>query len=53
VIAEDIHQLVSQLGFTSVYLVGHDIGSTAAYAYASLYPDEVKKLVFLEFFQQA
>ena len=47
-VAKDIHELVNQLGFTSIYLVGHDIGSTAAYAYAILYPDEVKKLVFLD-----
>ncbi len=47
-VAKDIHELVNQLGFSSIYLVGHDIGSTAAYAYASLYPDEVKKLVFLD-----
>lgn len=47
-VAQDIHELVNQLGFSSIYLVGHDIGSTAAYAYASLYPDEVKKLVFLD-----
>ena len=47
-VAKDIHELLSQLGFSSIYLVGHDIGSTAAYAYASLYPNEVKKLVFLD-----
>ena len=47
-VAKDIHELVNQLGFSSIYLVGHDIGSTAAYAYASLYPNEVKKLVFLD-----
>ncbi|MEM9508193.1 MAG: alpha/beta hydrolase [Cyanobacteria bacterium P01_E01_bin.35] len=47
-VAEDIHQLVQQLGFSSIYLVGHDIGSTVAYAYASLYPHEVEKLVFLD-----
>ena len=47
-VAKDIHELVNQLGFSSIYLVGHDIGSTAAYAYASLYANEVKKLVFLD-----
>jgi pimeloyl-ACP methyl ester carboxylesterase len=26
-VAEDIHQLVSQLGFKSIFLVGHDIGT--------------------------
>lgn len=47
-VAADIHQLVEQLGFSTVHLVGHDIGSTAAYAYASLYPNEVEKLALLD-----
>ena len=33
-VAEDIHQLVTQLGFKSIFLVGHDIGSQMAYSYA-------------------
>ena len=33
-VAEDIHQLVTQLGFKSIFLVGHDVGSQAAYSYA-------------------
>ena len=32
--AEDIHQLVSQLGFKQIFLVGHDVGSQPAYSYA-------------------
>src|SRR5690242_17398257 len=32
--AEDIYQLVSQLGFNKIYLVGHDLGALPAYAYA-------------------
>jgi pimeloyl-ACP methyl ester carboxylesterase len=47
--AEDIYQLVSQLGFNKIYLVGHDIGSQTAYSYAAAHPDNVSKLVIMEF----
>ena len=33
-VAEDIHQLVTQLGFKTIFLVGHDIGTQVAYSYA-------------------
>src|ERR687884_151702 len=33
-LAEDIHQLVTKLGFKRIDLVGHDIGSQVAYSYA-------------------
>jgi pimeloyl-ACP methyl ester carboxylesterase len=47
-IAAYIHQLVNQLGFKSIYLVGHDIGTLVSYPYAAEYPSEVKKLVVME-----
>jgi pimeloyl-ACP methyl ester carboxylesterase len=47
-IAAYIHQLVTQLGFNSIYLVGHDIGTLVSYPYAAAYPSEVKKLVVME-----
>jgi pimeloyl-ACP methyl ester carboxylesterase len=47
-VAEDIHQLVQQLGFQQIYLVAHDMGVPVAYAYASLYPSEIRKLVILD-----
>ena len=47
-VAEDIHQLVTQLGFKTIYLVGHDIGTFIAYAYAAEHPTEVKKLAVME-----
>ena len=37
-VAEDIHQLVTQLGFKSIFLVGHDIGVFVAYPYAANIP---------------
>jgi len=46
--AEDIYQLVSQLGFNKIYLVGHDLGALPAYAYAAVHPNNVSKLVLME-----
>lgn len=47
-VAEDIHQLVGQLGLGPVNVVSHDVGMMVAYAYASLYPAEVRRLVLME-----
>src|SRR5215218_9698645 len=47
-VAEDIHQLVTQLGFKTIFLVGHDIGSFVVYPYAAAHPTEVKRLVVME-----
>jgi pimeloyl-ACP methyl ester carboxylesterase len=47
-VAAHIHQLVTQLGFESILLVGHDIGTLVSYPYAAAYPSEVKKLVVIE-----
>jgi pimeloyl-ACP methyl ester carboxylesterase len=46
--AEDIYQLVSQLGFKNIFLVGHDFGVQVAYSYAAAHPNEVKRLVILD-----
>ena len=34
--AEDIYQLVSQLGFSKIFLVAHDVGVQPAYSFAAL-----------------
>jgi pimeloyl-ACP methyl ester carboxylesterase len=47
-VAAYIHQLVTQLGFNSIFLVGHDIGTIVSYPYAAAYPSEVNKLVVIE-----
>ena len=47
-LAEDIHQLVTQLGFNTIFLVGHDIGAFVVYPYAAAHPTEVKRLVVME-----
>src|SRR5919197_2898574 len=46
--AEDIHQLVSQLGFKQIFLVGHDFGVQVAYSYAAAHPNDVRRLVILD-----
>jgi pimeloyl-ACP methyl ester carboxylesterase len=48
-IAEDVYQLVSQLGFNKkINLVGHDVGAGIAYSYAAAHPNNVSKLVILD-----
>ena len=48
--AEDIYQLVSQLGFNQqILLVAHDLGSQTAYSYAATHPNNVSKLVLMDF----
>src|SRR5258706_161699 len=46
--AKDIHELVKKLGYPSINLVGHDIGLMVAYAYASQFGREVKKVALLD-----
>jgi pimeloyl-ACP methyl ester carboxylesterase len=48
--ARDIRELVHQLGFSEVSVVGHDIGLMVAYAYAARYPSEVNKVVLMDAF---
>jgi pimeloyl-ACP methyl ester carboxylesterase len=48
-LGEDIYQLVHQLGFERVFLVGHDFGAGVAYAYAAAHPQDVRRLAILEF----
>lgn len=47
-VAEDIHQLVHHLDLGPINLVSHDVGMMVAYAYASRYPTEVKRLALTE-----
>ncbi len=47
--AGDVHGLVTQLGLDrGVRVVGHDIGTMVAYAYAARYPATVARLVLTE-----
>jgi len=49
-IARDIHALAQSHGWTSVQIVGHDIGLMAAYAYAALFPQETERVVLMDAF---
>lgn len=47
-LAADLRGLLQQLGYSRIFLVGHDIGMMVAYAYAAQYPDDVRKLVLMD-----
>jgi len=47
-VAEDIHKLVQLLDLGPVNVVSHDVGMMVAYAYASRYPAEVRRLALME-----
>ncbi len=46
--AADIRAVITTLGFDRAFIVSHDIGIMVAYAYASLYPDKVERLVVMD-----
>jgi len=46
--AGDIRAVVERLGQDRAAVVGHDIGTMVAYAYAARYPDKVTKLVVMD-----
>jgi pimeloyl-ACP methyl ester carboxylesterase len=46
--AADIHALVRKLGYDKAVIVGHDIGSQVAYAYAANFPQATSKLVMMD-----
>ncbi|MFE7774595.1 alpha/beta fold hydrolase [Streptomyces sp. NPDC057445] len=48
--AEDLHRLVRHLGLSEVNVVGTDIGTMVAHAWAQAYPDEVRRVVLSEAF---
>jgi pimeloyl-ACP methyl ester carboxylesterase len=47
--AEDLNQLISQLGFKKILLVAHDIGAQTAFSYAEIHPNNVSKLVIMDY----
>ncbi len=46
--AEDVHQLVSELKLDRVYIVGHDIGGMVAYAFVRRYPEATRGAMILD-----
>ncbi|MGA9845653.1 MAG: alpha/beta hydrolase [Nitrososphaeraceae archaeon] len=47
-VAEDIHQLVTKVGYKTIFLAGGDVGALIAYPYAAIHPTEVEKLAVWE-----
>ncbi|MDF1792925.1 MAG: alpha/beta hydrolase [Thalassobaculaceae bacterium] len=46
--AADIRSVLTHLGLDRAAVVGHDIGTMVAYAYAARYPDKTDKLVVMD-----
>ena len=46
--ARALHQLMSQLGYESYAVAGHDVGMWVGYALASDYPDAVERIALTE-----
>lgn len=46
--AADIRSVLTQLGIDHSAVVGHDIGTMVAYAYAARYPDKTDRLVVMD-----
>lgn len=47
-LAEDVYQLVRQLGYERVDLAGHDWGTSTAFALAHAHPEVVRRLVLTD-----
>jgi pimeloyl-ACP methyl ester carboxylesterase len=47
-LAEDVHLLAQQLRLERPYIAGHDIGGMVAYAFARLYPTQVRGVMILD-----
>ncbi|HEX2013005.1 MAG TPA: alpha/beta hydrolase [Roseateles sp.] len=46
--AADLRAVLDKLGIERAVIVGHDIGTMVAYAYAARYPDQTEKLVVMD-----
>lgn len=47
-VAEDVRQLVGQLGLGPINLVSHDVGMMVGYSYAAVFSESVRRLVLME-----
>ena len=46
--AADVRAVLTHLGLEGAAVVGHDLGTMVAYAYAARYPDQTEKLVVMD-----
>lgn len=47
-LAEDVRQLIVNLGLEQVYVFGHDIGGMVAYAFARRHPESARGVMILD-----
>lgn len=47
-LAADLHELIQDLGFDQVNLLGHSMGGKTVMRYAQLYPDTIDKLIVVD-----
>ena len=47
-LAEDLHELLSDLGLEKVNLLGHSMGGKTVMRYAQLYPNTIEKLIVVD-----
>ena len=48
ILAEDLHELITDLGLEKVNLLGHSMGGKTAMRYAQLYPDTIEKMIVVD-----
>lgn len=49
IMAEDIYQLIQQLGYQQCHLCGYDLGAGVAYSLSATHPQLFEKVAFMEF----
>lgn len=47
-LAADLHELISDLGFEKVHLLGHSMGGKTVMRYAQLYPETIEKMIVVD-----
>lgn len=47
-LAEDLHELITDLGLDKVHLLGHSMGGKTVMRYAQRYPDTIEKLIVVD-----
>lgn len=47
-LAEDLHELITDLGLQKIILLGHSMGGKTVMRYAQLYPEGIEKLIVVD-----
>ncbi len=48
ILAEDLHELITDLGLNRVHLLGHSMGGKTVMRYAQLYPETIDKMIVVD-----